>query len=242
MSWQVSASVLAWSAWAPGLNRAADWQAWAEGTLAIANTADSPPVDFVPALQRRRLSQLSRLALATAHACAGEQQNLSTVFASRHGELHRTARLLADLAQREPLSPMAFSLSVHNTASGLYAINAGNTAPSTAVAAGADTLAMALLEAAGQLLQREQVLLVYAEEPLPVIYRDAPGATDTATPFSLALLLGRCGTGRDWTLAPIAAHGIANEADGFAIVRTLLSDTGTAILQGERQRWHWSLT
>lgn len=241
MSWPARASLLAWSAWAPGISSHADWQAWAQGERTVADSPDSPPVDFIPALLRRRLSRLSRLALATAHACVDDQQGIATVFASRHGELHRTATLLEDIARQEPLSPMAFSLSVHNTASGLYGISTGNTALSTAVAAGADTLAMSLVEAVGQLLVQEQVMLVYAEEPLPAIYLDAPGSVGADIPFGLALLLGRVGTGRDCALCPAADASSPTEPDGLAMVRVLASETGTAIFGGARHPWRWTM-
>lgn len=240
---KVTASLLGWAAWAPGISTAEEWQAWADGTQAIAATPDSPPVDFIPAMQRRRLSRLSRLSLAAAYSCAGEKHNLPTVFASRHGEIHRTFGLLSDLAQHEPLSPMAFSLSVHNTASGLYSIATGNTAPSTAIAAGLDTLPMALIEAIGQLQRHEEVMVVYAEEPLPDAYKAFTG-NDNSALLGLALRLGRPGTGRDWRLQsssiPFDTTSNAAGSSGLALLRWLNSATQDVLLQGERNHWRCS--
>jgi hypothetical protein len=164
-------SVLRWSAWAPGLDSVSLWQQWARAGRcqpAGGDGAATPRVDFLPPMLRRRLSTLSRAALWAAYDCAAGEHHWRSVFASPHGEIHRTVELLGSLADGEPLSPNGFSLSVHNTASGLYAIASGNRAPSTAVAAGRDTLAMALVDAAGWLARgEERVLLVFGDEPLP---------------------------------------------------------------------------
>lgn len=236
---KITASLLGWSAWAPGVSTPEEWQAWAAGTRTIADAPDSPPVDFIPAMQRRRLSRLSRLSLAAADACTEKHHHLPTVFASRHGEIHRTFGLLSDLAQDEPLSPMAFSLSVHNTASGLYSIATGNTAPSTAIAAGLDTLPMALIEAIGQLQRHEEVMVVYAEEPLPDAYSQF-ASNDNSALLGLALRLGRAGTGRSWQLQssnPVETANATASSSGLALLRWLNSSTQDVLLQGERSNW-----
>jgi hypothetical protein len=229
-------SLLGWSAWAPGVSTAEEWQQWAQGSRAIGETPDSPPIDFIPALQRRRLSRLSRLSLAVAHACA-DNHPLPTVFASRHGEIHRTLGLLDDLARHEPLSPMAFSLSVHNTASGLYSIASGNTAPSTAIAAGLDTLPMAFIEAIGQLQRHNEVMVIYAEEPLPDEYGSF--ACGDAV-MAVALRLGKPGKARQWQLKAKSDSSGAEYASGLHLVRWLCTPPTELLLQGERSGWSWS--
>lgn len=98
--------------------------------------------------------------------------HLPSVFASRHGEISRTLTLLNQIITGEPLSPTAFSQSVHNTASGTYAIQAQNTQASSALCAGAETLPMALLEAWSiSQYQQTPVLVVYADEPLASCYQ-----------------------------------------------------------------------
>ena len=240
MSWPLKSSLLGWAAWAPGVSTPEEWQAWAAGTRAIADAPDSPPVDFIPAMQRRRLSRLSRLSLAAAYACAGENNHLPTVFASRHGEIHRTLGLLNDVVQSEPLSPMAFSLSVHNTASGLYSIATGNTAPSTAIAAGLDTLPMAIIEAVGQLQRHDEVMVVYAEEPLPAEYSQF-ASNDNSALLGLALRLGKPGTGRDWQMQSSSSTNTTTaSSSGLALIRWLNSSTQDVLLQGERSAWQVS--
>lgn len=250
MSWLLQSSLLGWAAWTPGVSTFEEWQEWAAGTRMVADAPDSPPVDFIPAMQRRRLSRLSRLSLAAAYSCAGENHNLPTVFASRHGEIHRTLGLLNDVVQNEPLSPMAFSLSVHNTASGLYSIATGNTAPSTAIAAGLDTLPMAIIEAIGQLQRHDEVMVVYAEEPLPAEYSQFADDDNSAL-LGLALRLGKPGMGRDWQLRQATTHintarTNTTESSGLALIRWINSQNKLShpeqdlLLQGERNSWRLS--
>jgi hypothetical protein len=144
---------------------------------------------------RRRLSPLARMSLHVAHACAEGLSQLRLVFASRHGELNRTMDLLRQLAHDEPLSPTAFSLSVHNTAAGIFSIVRRDRSPATAIAAGDETLGCALLEAYCQLEADPAlpVLVVYADEPLPEPYRGF--ATGPEPHHALAVLLAP-GAGR----------------------------------------------
>ena len=133
----------------------------------------APPVGFIEPQLRRRLSLLDRIALHVAHACVKDGEAVRVVFASRHGELARSAELLAQLAAAEMPSPMAFSLSVLNAAPGLYGIARKDRSASTAVSAGADTFPMALIEGAAQAWAEPDVPVVvaFADEPPPAVYR-----------------------------------------------------------------------
>lgn len=199
----------------------------------------SPVVDFLPPLLRRRLSELSRMALWAAYQCADGRHDLPTVFASPHGEIHRTTQLLDDLAAGEPLSPNGFSLSVHNTAAGLYAIASGNRASATAVAAGADTLALAVVDAVGQLARgADAVMVVMADEPLPEFYRR--WAEAGARRFALALLLEPAAAGPAWRLERCAASAAAGEPAGLGLLRLLNGVGAELAVAGERGGWRWS--
>src|ERR1043166_10061890 len=95
----------------------------------------APPLGFIEPQLRRRLSLLDRIALHVAHACVKQGEAVRVVFASRHGELARSAELLAQLAAGAIASPMAFSLSVLNAAPGLYGIARKDRSASTALSA-----------------------------------------------------------------------------------------------------------
>ena len=145
-------------------------------------------MSFLPALLRRRLDRVGRMALHVAWRCSEGHSGLPLVFASRHGSLARTVELLNGLARDEPLSPAAFSLSVHNSTAGLFSISRADRSPATALAAGSWTLAAALLEGVGMLTEGARaVLVVYADEALPLEYRAYVEPDEPV--FALGLLL-----------------------------------------------------
>jgi len=94
-----------------------------------------PSLDFLEPIQRRRLSSLAR---GVFHCTGriGPPGDVPLVFASRHGEAERTLAILGDLAAGAEVSPLLFSMSVHNAVPGLLSILRGNRAPATALAPG----------------------------------------------------------------------------------------------------------
>lgn len=186
----IDISLLEWVAWAPNIETSADWHVWANSDGEFVDTHEQPHLSFVPALARRRMSRLTRMALHVAEACRGEHASIHTIFASRHGELIRTMGILEDIVSAHVVSPAAFSVSVHNTASGLYTIEKKDHSPSTAMSAGIDTLEMAMVEAYGQLKETptKEILLVMADDVMPKIYGEF--IDERERPFALALRLG----------------------------------------------------
>ena len=119
-------------------------------------------LDFVPPLQRRRLSKLQQRYFAMAHAITHDQpQDYRVVFASQDGEDALTKKLVAAFNEEHDVSPMRFSTSVYNAAPGLYSIFTKNKASYSAIAGESETLDCSLLEA---LIADEPTLWVYAEE------------------------------------------------------------------------------
>ncbi len=161
------------------------WAIWQFDPIA----QELPHIDFVDSSLRRKLSLLTKMSLKVAHDCAADMANISTVYASRHGDLGRTTKMLRDLATSEILSPTAFSLSVLNASMGVYSITKKDTAPSIAVSAAESSFGMGLLEAHLQLLSKPDtpVLFVYAEDSPPDLY--AVDNSELFTPHAIALLL-----------------------------------------------------
>ena len=160
----------------------AEWRA-AEG-------AERPDVSFVPPMERRRLTDVERAALAVAHHALAEysddpvRRRIPVVFASRWGEIGTTVKLMRQMHDAGEMSPAGFSNSVHNAAPGHLSRLTGNKAPYTAIAAGSDTYDMGLLEAS---TYPGKVLFVYAEEDTPAFYRpDFPGVQ---TAHAVALVI-----------------------------------------------------
>jgi hypothetical protein len=197
---QVRFSVAAHAAWAPGRDTPDAWLAWARGATdpAVNDSANPEPgLPAMPAMLRRRASPAGKMALQAAYAAypahgsdaktesegesEGEskaesesaRQDIPAVFCSRHGECGRSADLLIDLARQVPLSPTAFSLSVHNATGGLFSIARHDHANSLALAAGHSTVEHAVIEACSLLADgAPAVLLVAADGPLPEMYRE----------------------------------------------------------------------
>lgn len=141
---------------------------------------------------RRGLSEVTRLFMHAAKLAlddAGrEPEHMHVIFASAFGEIATAEALLAEAYEQDGSSPARFRNSVHNTAAGLLSISSKNHLACTAVAAGWETVPMALLEAAAQLAsQAETVLLVFAEERVP----NALSAEHRHGPLAAAFVLAR---------------------------------------------------
>jgi hypothetical protein len=144
---------------------------------------------------RRGLSEVTRLFMHAAKLAlddAGrEAEHMHVIFASAFGEIATAEALLAEAYDRDGSSPARFRNSVHNTAAGLLSISTKNHLSCTAVAAGWETVPMALLEAAAQLAsQAETVLLVFAEERVP----HALSVEHQHSPLAAAFVLARAAT------------------------------------------------
>lgn len=157
-----------WSAWSPGVETPDDWLAWSRSDQELPVEGKFPGLKFLPSLLRRRLSPTGKMALKVAYDLGVDQDDIRMIFTSRHGEANQTIPLLNDIVAEEEMSPTKFSLSVHNTASGLYTITAKNTSPATAIAARLDSFEMGFVEAVAMLKAKreDRVLVVYADAPL----------------------------------------------------------------------------
>jgi hypothetical protein len=214
----------------------ARWSAWPHDGAGAA-----PELKFVEPMLRRRLGPLGRMLLHVANECAGGLSALRVVLASQHGELSYAVSMLRALATAEPVSPATFSLSVHNAPAGVFSIVRGDRSPSTAIAAGEETLAEGLVEAAAELDESgEPVLFLYGDAPLPEEYR---GFAERPDPQRALALLLKPGAGRTVTLesAPrISAGGGApsaeQQADAFY---RHLADGRPGGWSGAQRSWSW---
>jgi len=127
------------------------------------------------------------------------------VFATCHGEIQTAAKLIADFHEASVVSSARFALSVHNTASGMYSVAVGSTAPTTTVTGG-NAIAAGWLEASLTVLDTGQtVLLSIADEPVPAAFHGPAGLIGLAAGF---LLGPESSTGRrvELAIAPDAAE------------------------------------
>lgn len=191
-----SIGIRRWEAWASYFDDLPEQQISAElGNLSISREPLLQPASVKPIL-RRRLSPLGRVALWCAEqvVASDDLSGCHCIFASQHGEVARTTEILQAYNQTGQVSPTAFSLSVHNAIAGIYSIANGIGGNITALAAGEDSLMMALLESAATLQSNaaDQVLCVVYDQPIPKVLNKHRISPDFG--FAIALLLGKCET------------------------------------------------
>lgn len=129
-------------------------------------------IERIPAMQRRRLSRLAKLALNSAIQTLDTHDVDYIVWVSQYGDEAKTLNILADVLSEQTPSPTQFSTSVHNAISGLYSILCQDATPATSLAGSWND---GLIEAYAWLKTRpeaRQVLLVYYDEALPDIYAE----------------------------------------------------------------------
>jgi hypothetical protein len=132
-------------------------------------------------VNRRRSGALGR-AIADAGAEAMEEARsdpatVASVIGSAVGEASTMIGLLNQMwRDKTPMSPAAFTVSVHNAASGLLSISCRNQGYATSLAADEDTPAAALMEGIGLVAAGAgAVLVVCADEAIPApLAREAP--------------------------------------------------------------------
>jgi len=175
--------------WAPGFATLGAWLLGEPDPSVI-----KPAASIIPAITRRRTSLLTRAMAEVMGQLLGgsdvDGASLPTVFASAHGETSTLGFLLDQLHGPEPgLSPIRFSGSVHNAASGYTSIALGNRRFTTSIAAGQATVAAALLEAQAFLSRAGGCVAIVVGDtaPLPELTR----AHERFETFAAGWLLSR---------------------------------------------------
>ncbi len=233
-------NIASWAAWCPSHQTKDDWKKNSEQT--ISEEVDSnlaPKLAQVPAMQRRRYSRLTKIMLEVAFQCQFSPDT-RTIFCSRHGELNRTVTLLEDILNKHALSPMGFSQSVHNTASGIWGIVSNNKVSTTSIAAGKETFSQALIEAYTQLQEDPApVFIVFADDPVPPIYDEY--TDEMELPLGIGFLLTR----RETKISNSAHLSINSQVDkdvlhiGYQKLLNALANHSS--ISGVISGWHWSL-
>ena len=267
--------VLGIGLWADGLG---DWtsavSAWSGVPVAPEAVRAKPQALLLPPAERRRAPATVAVAMDVAdQACrmAGvPPSRLRSVFCSALGDMAITDYLCRTLAESpEHLSPIKFHHSVHNAASGYWTIGVGNHAASMAMAAGGETFAQGLLEAASQALCEDSPVLLVAYDmasPLPLdaltgshllagvaLVLAPPGEKETAQPALAQLcvsLVADPAPGTGPLMAPPLAHlmvpatpaPIANpQAPAWPLMQALARLSGPLAGNGAPANWSGSM-
>ena len=142
-------------------------------------------------MQRRRLSLMARAVFKVGGECLQQfdpaSQSIASLFATTYGQAASSVKMIQTMTEQKPLSPAAFSLSVHNAIAGQFSISHGLTGPSMTAACGREGLGGVFTQASGLLSDHDQVLMCCFEEPLPEALR--PYTANPPTPLAAAFLL-----------------------------------------------------
>lgn len=178
-----------WRASSARVADAGDWRRWAQDESFADCLPDyKPALEFLPAMQRRRLGRAARLVCDAAWNLADRHPDAPVVFASHDGELNRSFELWLELLKTHTVSPTSFGLSVHNAQVGQWSMLRKDMRENTALAVGQDGLETALAEAYALLQEgRQEVLLVLADDPLAEEY--AVQADRAPMPYALAMVV-----------------------------------------------------
>ncbi len=160
-----------WSPTLPGWDSAQQALRGEAVAGAPASVLPRPAPELLAANERRRAPDAVLVALEVATralAQSGQRAaDVASVFCSTHGDLAVTDALCKTLATDALLlSPTRFHHSVHNAASGYWAIGSGSMAASTALASFDESFAVGLLEACVQCeADAQPVMLVAYDTP-----------------------------------------------------------------------------
>lgn len=221
-------NILAWSAWTSSDNTSTK----ASPSISV---TEKPAVETIPPMLRRRLNVLGRACAAQILAHSSSEENIPIVYSSRHGDVERTLSVLQEIAAGEPVSPMAFSLAVHNAISGIVSIQQKNRANILTVAA-PDPLVPVLLEAAGLLAEgADKVLCVLADTELPELYRKEGDFTQV--PWAASFVISQSGDGLDLELKPGGEGADACDYPELDFIRWMDGEKHTIQLNHSGEAW-----
>ena len=230
----INFSIIDWAGWRPGVLSRDQWRSWeAQGVVGGSNQL--PDFKAIPPMIRRRLSTLGRTVFHLMDGLTDAHGAMPIVYASQHGEFHRTTAILDDIAVGNPVSPAAFSLSVHNSISAVFSIHHGIKQNITAIAAGPEGLVPALLESGGLLVEgHNKVLCVLCDEPLGERYSSYE--SNPAVPFAAAFVI-TAGDGYSLHHRPDYTCDESDEPQALTLIRHILSEGKTLPLQHNHSAW-----
>ncbi len=192
-----------------------------------------PPPAALPANERRRTTEIIRLALAVAEEALSDQTgDFASVFATSEGDLYIVDRICRALLMPErPVSPTLFHNSVHNAPAGYLSIARHNPAPYSSLSAVDGSVAAGLLEAVTQVVtEGTDVLLVAYDGPPP---EPLYGKRPIAGVFGAALLLtpdGEGATGARLGIAPATGETEPTPCSSPALERMRTGNPAARIL------------
>ena len=186
-NWSAPFQITHWHAWSPAVQSKEAWLEWAKAPYST-NGEDSPVVEGMQPMNRRRLKQLGKMALDPTYRLPPSDSPI--VFSTQYGDLTRCYELLKELTETGAISPQSFGLSVHNAIPGLYTIDKKLHSNVTALAS-TDGVMSALVEALGLFAQRESsVRIIVVENAVQKEYKNYCDFVDESYGFAMDVTPG----------------------------------------------------
>lgn len=121
---------------------------------------ENADIDFVPALNRRRMSNLDKITASALNKCiTDDTQNI--IFSSKRGEFERLLKIIEQYTNEGETSPAVFSGSVHNYAVSSYLMNIKKPLQYSAIASGENTIISGIISAV--ISNYDESLFVYSD-------------------------------------------------------------------------------
>ncbi len=166
------------SCWAPSLNDdESNWELWASNKAEIPPLKESPKLEYTDSLFRRRLSQISKMTIQVTHNLF-ENQNINKdtklVFISLRGEIEREFTINEKIIEDNMILPASFSLSVFNTPIAITTLALKLKGGYSVIFPSKNNFSSSFKAAIAPVLAEteSQVVLVYADELIPDVYKE----------------------------------------------------------------------
>lgn len=184
----------------------------------------------IPSMLRRRLDDTGR-ATCLILAALDPEATCPLIHASRHGDASHTLEMLESLVQGQPISPMRFSMSVHNAVLGIHSIANRHHRPLQALGACGNEFDALVYEACGYFAEGySSVVVAFSEGPYPPAYRGHADYPISPCAVGMKLSLNE---GRGLTCQP---HRFSASPTPLDVIAWL--DRDTPYLSSQ---WQWQL-
>lgn len=154
------------------------------------NLREMPKLEYVDALFRRRLSQITRMTIEAVHGVIDGNEDAKLVFTSFRGEIARELKINKGLVEDADVMPASFSISVFNTPAAATTIAFKMKSGYTAIYPSEDNFRSGFLAAAAPILAGEEkkIIFAYADEKIPEELENCKGFSSD-NPMAVACVL-----------------------------------------------------
>ncbi len=190
--------------------------AWTDGE-------NSPKLEFVPMLFRRRLSALTKMVIKTVHAVSDGLPPVPITFASEFGETTRQYKISDGILSSGEVSPANFSLSVFNTPASATSIVERNMTGYRAVFSGKRSFEYGLRESLMPIVsgRASERIFVFADERIPEEYSSIAVYPNPVCALALRISSNADGALCELDLSPLPETATAAE-QALIFLRTRL--------------------